>query len=496
MDFRTVINADLPPLAWHLRLSESTALVEHGSRVEVGDGWAVEGVWDGPFEEARFNDTEAFWGSGVRVHQRGVEVVPSVALTDRIFVGRSKTGWFASNSLPLLLGYDGLRLHHDHSYMPESFAMRDGVLRYDPSFLVEGNASVYQIIHASAILEPNGLTRRTRSAVQTFTNFDDYHGALQETISGVSANLRSDRRRYPMLPLATASSGYDSACAAVFARYAGARTVFTSPRSNSSMPALLHPSATNDSGHAIARALGMETSLLPPIPSEREIYFRCASCVRPEVVLDGIANGLNGFVGVVFTGFYGDTLWDRLDAGSDTELVWANPSGVSVSEGRLACGFINLALPFLFGRSLPALRSISRSPEMKPWSIGGIYDRPIARRILEDAGVPRDTFGRRKKAIVDSHASPLNPHVRDAFLDWVARTKRVSPMAYAVRERCTSALFGIWAPMQIAAQHLGWSGARTAPEQLWPRKFRPDVLMFQWAVSTLSGRYSERRDTR
>ena len=33
---------------------------------------------------------------------------------------------------------------------------------------------------------------------------------------------------------------------------------------------------------------------------------------------------------------------------------------------------------------------------MEPWSIGGDYDRPLARRILEEAGVPRSYFGSHK----------------------------------------------------------------------------------------------------
>jgi hypothetical protein len=30
---------------------------------------------------------------------------------------------------------------------------------------------------------------------------------------------------------------------------------------------------------------------------------------------------------------------------------------------------------------------------MKPWSVGGIYDRPIARRLVEEKGVLRKEFG-------------------------------------------------------------------------------------------------------
>src|SRR2546427_8786426 len=44
-----------------------------------------------------------------------------------------------------------------------------------------------------------------------------------------------------------------------------------------------------------------------------------------------------------------------------------------------------------------------------PWRLGSDYDRPIPRRILEEAGIPRRLFGNRKKAVVRSeeHTSEL-----------------------------------------------------------------------------------------
>ena len=35
---------------------------------------------------------------------------------------------------------------------------------------------------------------------------------------------------------------------------------------------------------------------------------------------------------------------------------------------------------------------------MQPYSVGGDYDRPIPRRIVEEAGVGRHKFGMRKNA--------------------------------------------------------------------------------------------------
>jgi hypothetical protein len=36
---------------------------------------------------------------------------------------------------------------------------------------------------------------------------------------------------------------------------------------------------------------------------------------------------------------------------------------------------------------------------MRPWRVGGNYDRPIPRRLVEEAGVPRRAYAREKRAI-------------------------------------------------------------------------------------------------
>jgi hypothetical protein len=45
------------------------------------------------------------------------------------------------------------------------------------------------------------------------------------------------------------------------------------------------------------------------------------------------------------------------------------------------------------------------APEMRPWTLGGDYDRPIARRILEEAGVARSAFAERKRLVTPAYDS-------------------------------------------------------------------------------------------
>ena len=41
----------------------------------------------------------------------------------------------------------------------------------------------------------------------------------------------------------------------------------------------------------------------------------------------------------------------------------------------------------------PEIEYLACSDEMAPWSLGNDYDRPIPRRIVEEAGIPRALFG-------------------------------------------------------------------------------------------------------
>jgi hypothetical protein len=238
----------------------------------------------------------------------------------------------------------------------------------------------------------------------------------------------------------------------------------------------------------VAAALGLKVVPLPNVPTEREVYYRTTNCIWPELVFDGITDHLAGRLGVVFTGFYGDAAWGMTDpARADTELVWRDLSGMSLAEGRLVGGYINLALPFLFGRSRKSLARISASDEMAPWRVGGNYDRPIPRRILEQAGVPRGAFGLRKKAVLNLSASPTNPAVRRDFLRWVEASEiGMSPSEYWLREKGSRAAY-LW----LAARDKMGGRSEPTPRFALFGEVDPRELMFRWAVEKVTAGYDE-----
>src|SRR4029079_213327 len=65
---------------------------------------------------------------------------------------------------------------------------------------------------------------------------------------------------------------------------------------------------------------------------------------------------------------------------------------------RTRVGFLHLAVPSIGYSEFISIQKIANSEEMRPWQLQrNHYDRPIPRRIVEEAGVASELFGQRKK---------------------------------------------------------------------------------------------------
>src|SRR5690606_10020035 len=99
---------------------------------------------------------------------------------------------------------------------------------------------------------------------------------------------------------------------------------------------------------------------------------------------------------ILVTGHHGGELWcSRRAAMTDGA---ASPGrrptvGASLQEFRLNTGFVIFGPAMIAATHGRVIASISDSRAMSAWSIGGNYDRPIPRRIAEEAGIARRAFG-------------------------------------------------------------------------------------------------------
>jgi hypothetical protein len=165
--------------------------------------------------------------------------------------------------------------------------------------------------------------------------------------------------------------------------------------------------------------------------SEDELYFLAPTYAQPELIFHSMAVHIERTCGaaVVFTGYHGDKVWDAQMNGKylNDQIIRGDISGLNLSEIRLRGGFINVAVPFILARNIASIVKISRSAEMAPWRLNNAYDRPIPRRIAESAGIDRQLFGMRKKAVTRYYYYPVTPHLKKRFFEFLRKYYGITP---------------------------------------------------------------------
>jgi len=206
---------------------------------------------------------------------------------------------------------------------------------------------------------------------------------------------------------------------------------------------------------------------------------------------------------VLLTGFHGDRVWDRA-ARTDADFVRGDQSGLSLSEYRLWAGFLHCPLPFAGGRQAASIRTVSRSRELAPWHTGSYYSRPICRRILEEAGVPRDAFGRWKKSVsvlFSAQEGFLTPASLADYRFWLERHadewRRRGLVPPSLAEGADR-----WRDSRYALARVLEGLAHAAPRRLWMlrsaaqrvvtlgRRERLFRHLFPWAMERAKQRYA------
>ena len=427
MRFALELVDTLPRLAWLARVHDGDPVVRvlHGSWVEAREDFFVEGAWDGPFATGAIDRTDVLAGSGGRATPQGVVFATPANMYERLHSMRTDAAGLISNSLAFLLAQSGDRLDpdHPHYYLDLLDLFRCGIREKRKRLRLAGGRSVE--LHDCCNLEigPDGrMTRVEKPWGPSPTSYDDYVTLLDRTVRRVIDNASDRNRRWRYRPLAMVSQGYDSTAVAALARRAGCREAVTFVRSNSGH------GYVDDSGEAVGRSLGLTVTAY-----ERDDHAAIAGFRAEEFYLDPwgvdrtmavMEQQLTG--SLLLSGRSGETVWTRGD------LRWGLPDfqfpvdltpGCALGEFRLRTGFLHFPPAVIAAIHAPVIHRWNAAPEMRPWSIGGRYDKPIARRIAEEAGVPRHLFGQVKKG------GPQRP-LPDGWLDrWLA------PLSYWPRTR-------------------------------------------------------------
>jgi hypothetical protein len=383
-----------PKLAWVASVAEGADTVEvlHGPMVETGPEWCVEAVWAGEFQDGDFDRTDLICGTGVRCRGDHVTFVSSGTALDRLWYCNRGGLLYVSNSLPALLATAGLRLREDYKEYASDIAGVDeplgGLSKYT-RHIPTGAGDVNILYFQNLLYDGRGLTVIDKAdTAPHFRTFEIYEEFLADTARRLGSNLSSRARRHSIVPMATVSSGYDSLAAAIIARHAGCQQCVTISNSTSLWRG-------SDSGEESARQLGMQCRSYRHSPKAyRAEEWLWAATGRPR----GLNFSVFDFPGplcLLFTGNYGDKLWDR--AHHDVAELSGDITGISLTEFRLFRGIFHCAPAWWGARHGLEVQALSFSEDMEPWTLHNSYDRPIPRRLVEEAGISRRAFGQTKK---------------------------------------------------------------------------------------------------
>jgi hypothetical protein len=429
-EFEYRLEPSWPPLAWLAiwREDEPRITVRHGPDVETRPGWFCEAVWEGDFAAGNFDECEFVFGSGGRIRNGSVFFVSSHLTFDRLQSFRSGEQLYVSNSLACLAAVLEFGFDPWYPWYYEDFSSICQGLDKHRSHVQSDLGAVQLVYHRN--LEWDGARLRILEKPangEKFVDFASYRNYLETILVRLGANIRAPQRSHGYTPLSTCSSGYDSLAVTVLSRAIGNQQALCVPHDR------LY---RDDNGADLVRRLGMQPLVIARDDWRREPFsevpFIVGDACGRDVWLAGAQVHLRRRV--LLTGKYGGAIWHWPSKGYGPELGHNDPAGLSLTEYRLQAGFLHCPVPAIGARLINTVQEISGSNEMLPWSLGGSYDRPVPRRIIEEAGIERGTFAKSKAAtgiqlFRRAEFDRFLPGTRSFgdFMRWIREKSRVNP---------------------------------------------------------------------
>jgi hypothetical protein len=400
-----------------MRRGSEVARVYHGPWVEARDDWFVEGAWTGPFEQGEIDTALFLVGSGGVARAGRAVFCTQTDMIEPLYSLRFGGDLFLANSLAFVLAMAGDEPDPRYPFYGHDLRTHatSGKRRKHKVFRTRLGRRVQLHEHCQVVVGRDlRLVHMEKPAFPRPANFPEYVSMLQGVLRDTLENAASPCRRHRRYEaLATVSGGYDANALAALLSRLGVHEAVTFYDENRG----------EDSGETVARFLGMKVNVYA------RTAFRTTSGVDeaeflswPDKISDIVlASCEELLVGKVLAmGRHGDVVFDNSAhvVVADFRSLPRHGGGSRMSEFRLRTGFLNFNPFYAVSLHLSAMRAITTSEEMAAWRLGGRYDRPIARRIIEEAGVPRGAFGTTKRAsAIHEFGSPadMSPSSRADF---------------------------------------------------------------------------------
>lgn len=389
---------NLPSLSWIADIKGNVATVIHGGRVEAREKFFVEGAWNGDFSSGNFDTSDWFCGTGGKIDGKACIFSTPSHVTSGLFTSANWGGVLVSNSLHLLCAYAGYHIDPQYlEYEADFNKILFGISNYKNEIYVmdkDDNPVDVKVHYFRNIRigETGDIEITQKQKTRPFRSFEDYYDRLTKAIGGMMSNGQDDARNVIYDSVTTVSKGYDAPCCATIARKFGCNTAVTFTAKGKYI---------DDSGKDIAEILGYENI----IERDADEYLNRNDLAEAEQICSGELGSDMCFITfdqdfkgkIVFTGDRGDSIWAYANPICNDEFRFSGGlSHLGNSERRLWVGYISCPMPLYGASSWVSIQRIAQSVEMKPWSVGNGYDRPIPRRICEEAGIKRQMFGVKK----------------------------------------------------------------------------------------------------
>jgi hypothetical protein len=480
----------MSPLAWAARIGPNgsvSAIV--GNWVETGDDFLLEGCWSGEFDSTTFDETYSFMGSGVIVRGDDVVVVAPCNTTEAVYSLQHGADWVFANSIPLLLKVGDARLDAQYlDYEADFMSIARGLDQYVREAPLADQRSLGIHFYCNVRIGRDGEIEETpKPSPGPFNSYADYRMFLTEELTAMAANASWPGRIRKYDPIVFCSTGYDSSACAVLGREIGASeaVAFESKRG-----------IRSDSGKLIVEALGYSVIHEKQERSYREFdcahLFASSGELGTSIFFAGAAAELARKM--LLSGVHGDIVWDRHSPPDNPHIVRSPYPDTARTEFRLATGYLNITPAFLaFSRHGDIVR-IANSEEMEPWRLDNDYDRPIPRRIVEEAGVPRSWFGQHKgggagssmrfgvKATLRQSMPAVSYDRFSAFLSKDSARRR--PTMYTIWR--STAYIAFLGATFLRRRRMAWP-SRLLRLEKWPERYKcspfAPAFLFHWAVA-------------
>ena len=481
--FKYAPSATLPPLFWLAKVRGNVVDVRCGLAVRTSDEGFFEGTWSGAAKLTGVLEAHTVFGTGVFTKGDDLIVITPSHMLEAVHHARDGEGaLYVSNSLVALLVATGRELRDDVRYPPILGVTNRGLAGSTIEVPTTTQPITMQYFFNLVVNASGDLALRDKPEYEEFANYQAYRDFLVEHTRSAFANA-SDYE-----PVVAMSSGYDSTACAAVAAQAGCRLVVNF---RTGWPWKGYKGDV-DSPDVAARALGMAVERY-----ERLAYMECDDAPEAEFVSTGgtgedvVYRSMDTALArrIVVTGYWGGAAW----RGHGREgLRRIDLSGSSMAEFRKRIGMIHVPLPYIGGLHQPRMAAIRNSAEMKPFSVGGEYDEPVARRMAEEAGVPRDSFGRQKLAASQlmhrKGISAMSPSGRASFEGFAGKAALANlPSRAAIGRRHRGLI------KAAAALHLDPLTAGMRERVRQSVNYEPVLgsLLFRWGVDTTRPRYAE-----